>query len=145
MLILRFVTSRVNLDLQVEKETLKQQIDEKDKLLKDACEALEQIEVERRAEKSRFEDEIFELRTVISQQNTREGHDSVNMDVDDRWKDSIKPTEQISENSRKLLLEAFGSVNLGTHRETDGEGAAVEQQILEEGQLLGASRKEEAA
>ena len=120
----------------MEKETLKQQIDEKDRLLKDAYEALEQIEAERQVERSRFEDEIFELKKVISQQNTLGRNDSDHSNADNRGTDSTKTTEQVSENSQKLLFEAFGSVNLGTHQETNGESATVEEQVLEEGQLL---------
>ena len=82
------------------------------------------------------------MKKVISQQNTLGSHDSDHSHVDNRKKDCTKTTEQVSENSQKLLFEAFGSVNLGIHQETNGEISTVAEQVLEEGQLLDTSPNE---
>ena len=58
---------RVNIDLKVERETLKQQIDEKSKLLREALDALEQMESEKEQERSRYEEEIVELKKCLPQ------------------------------------------------------------------------------
>ena len=75
---------RVNLDLRVEKETLKQQIEEKDKLLRDAYVAIEEME----REKSRQDQEILDLQRR-------------------------SPKADLDRSQRELLMEAFGSMNLG--------------------------------
>ena len=108
-LLYNYFCFRVNIDLKVEKETLKQQIEEKSKLLREALDALEQMELDRQQERSRYEDEIDELRKNIHAEEVQETkHDSEN-----------KNSEEISTNSQKLLFEAFGSMNLGTHSEFD--------------------------
>merc|ERR1712088_1235555 len=53
---------RVNIDLQVEKEALKKQIDEKDELIKEAADALHQMELEWQMKESQYEEEISGLR-----------------------------------------------------------------------------------
>ena len=113
----------------MEKETLKQQIDEKSKLLREALDALEQMDSERQLEKSRYEEEILELRKTISQHNSLEVQSPVNSDELKSGMET-KQKEDISANSHKLLLEAFGSVNLGTHPESDDETEQQKQQNL---------------
>ena len=53
--------SRINLDLCVEKEALKQEIEEKNKLLEDAYIALESIEKEKDRDREFFEAQIQKL------------------------------------------------------------------------------------
>ena len=108
---------------------MKQQIDEKSKLLREALDALEQMDTERQLEKSRYEEEILELRKTISQHNSLEVQSPVNSD---ELKSGMKTKqkEDISANSHKLLLEAFGSVNLGTHPESDDETEQQKQPNL---------------
>ena len=99
---------------------MKQQIDEKSKLLREALDALEQMESEKEQERSRYEEEIVELKKCISQQTPHEGNVPINCD-EDHSSGTNKQPEEISANSQKLLFEAFGSMNLGTRPETDDE------------------------
>ena len=100
---------RVNIDLKVERETLKQQIEEKSKVLREALDALEQMESDRQQERSRYEDEIDELRKNLNTERTKESSEDL----------ENGKIEDISANSQKLLFEAFGSMNLDAHSESD--------------------------
>ena len=100
---------RINIDLKVERETLKQQIEEKSKVLREALDALEQMESDRQQERNRYEDEIDELRKIIQAEKARDINDA-----------SENKQEEISANSQKLLFEAFGSMNLAPSESDDG-------------------------
>ena len=100
---------RINIDLKVERETLKQQIEEKSKVLREALDALEQMESDRQQERNRYEDEIDELRKIIEAEKARDINDT-----------SENKQEEISANSQKLLFEAFGSMNLAPSESDDG-------------------------
>ena len=100
---------RINIDLKVERETLKQQIEEKSKVLREALDALEQMESDRQQERNRYEDEIDELRKIMQAEKARDINDT-----------SENKQEEISANSQKLLFEAFGSMNLAPSESDDG-------------------------
>ncbi len=57
----RLFCSRINLDLCVEKEALKQEIEDKNRLLEDAYIALDSLEGEKDREKEFFERQIHTL------------------------------------------------------------------------------------
>ena len=59
---------RVNLDLAVENETMKKELLEKTKLLREAAEALETREMEQLRERTEFESQIQSLQTILEQQ-----------------------------------------------------------------------------
>ena len=58
----RMSVFRINLDLRVEVETMRKELEEKDKLLKDAYNAMEALDTERLRERSELESQLNSLR-----------------------------------------------------------------------------------
>merc|ERR1719189_2641810 len=73
--------------------------------------------------KSQYEEEISGLRNAAFELNSPE----VGWIGDEPRIPDIKTTDEISANSHKLLLDAFGSVNLGTNSDSDEENEQLRQ------------------
>ena len=63
-----YLLCRVNLDLAVENETMKKELLDKTKLLREAYEALETREMEQLRERSELESRITNLQSILEQQ-----------------------------------------------------------------------------
>ena len=115
----------------MERETLKQQIEEKSKVLREALDALEQMESDRQQERNRYEDEIDELRKIIQAEKAREINDT-----------SENKQEEISANSQKLLFEAFGSMNLAPSESDDGSEKIKAKNVDDHNEEIAQERQE---
>ena len=115
----------------MERETLKQQIEEKSKVLREALDALEQMESDRQQERNRYEDEIDELRKIIQAEKARDVNDT-----------SENKQEEISANSQKLLFEAFGSMNLAPSESDDGLEKIISKNVDENNEEIAHVRQE---
>ena len=92
-------------------------------MIKEAADALHQMELEWQMKKSQYEEEISGLRNAAFELNSPE----VGWIGDEPRIPDIKTTDEISANSHKLLLDAFGSVNLGTNPDSDEENEQLKQ------------------
>ena len=81
------------------------------------------MELEWQMKKSQYEEEISGLRNAAFELNSPE----VGWIGDEPRIPDIKTTDEISANSHKLLLDAFGSVNLGTNPDSDEENEQLKK------------------
>ncbi|TRY71506.1 hypothetical protein TCAL_10130 [Tigriopus californicus] len=116
---------KINIDLRVENETMKTEVHEKTKLLKEAYDAMENLEMERLRDRSHFETQLHSLKQSLFEsqfsqldegtQSLKSGgrgtHNLSSVTEDPTFEDSspleADPTT-VGEQSQLLLREAFG-------------------------------------
>ena len=72
-----FISFRINLDLRVTNEELKNSLNEKTDLLRKAYEALESLEGEKLRERSQYENEIESLKQTLFDTQVRASYSKV--------------------------------------------------------------------